>query len=148
MNQWTKQPGTRLDMGAPRAMSVSRAGVAPAVPPPIIAQVAGINDRLARHDALLEAVLVRMTTSTATSPAAGALLAPANFIANAQAGVTTTLAQITAPVPITPAPAPLVLGGSQPAGYVYVGSNQGLTVWGHSEIVAASIMDDGEAGNV
>jgi hypothetical protein len=37
-----------------------------------------------------------MTTSTLTSPVAGALLAPANFIANAEEVVLTTLAQIAA----------------------------------------------------
>jgi len=44
------------------------------------------------------------------------------------------------------------VGGSQPAGYVYVGSNQGLAVWGHADLVAtsasAAVMEDGEAGNV
>jgi hypothetical protein len=86
MNQWAKQPGTRTrpDMGAARSMGVARMGVAPLAPPPIIGQVAGINDRLARQEALVEAVLARMTTATSTSPAAGALLAPANFIANAE----------------------------------------------------------------
>jgi hypothetical protein len=44
MNQWAKQPGTRPDMGAPKAMGVERMGVAPPAPPPIIVQVAGIND--------------------------------------------------------------------------------------------------------
>jgi hypothetical protein len=80
MNQWAKQPDTRPDMGAPRAMGVARVGVAPPAPPPIIDQVSGINDRLARQEALVEAVLARMTTSTSTSSAAGALLAPDHFI--------------------------------------------------------------------
>ena len=63
MNQWMKQPGTRPDMGTPRDMSVSRVGVeTPASQP--IDQVAGINDLLNSHYALLEAVLGHMTTST------------------------------------------------------------------------------------
>ena len=63
MNQWMKQLGTRQDMDTPRAMSVSRAGVAtPALQP--INQVAGINDLLDSHYALLEAVPGCMTTST------------------------------------------------------------------------------------
>jgi len=60
-------------------MGVARMGVAPMAPPPIIAQVAAINDRLARQEAFVEAVFARMTTSTSSSSAAGALLAPANF---------------------------------------------------------------------
>jgi hypothetical protein len=58
------------------------------------------------------------------------------------------LTQIDATVPITQVPAQLVLGGLQPAGYVYVGTNQGLAIWVSPEIVAASIMDDGESGNL
>jgi hypothetical protein len=52
--------------------------------------------------------------------------------------------QINATVPITLVPAQLVLGGLQPSGYVYVGTNQGLAIWVSLEIVASSIMDDGE----
>jgi hypothetical protein len=59
MNQWMKQLGTQQDMDTPRAMSVSRAGVATPASQPIN-QVAE------------------------TSPTAGALLAPANFIANTE----------------------------------------------------------------
>ena len=54
------------------------------------------------------------------------------------------LMQINATVPITPVPAQLVLGVLHPAGYVYVGTNQGLAIWVSLEIVASSIMDDGE----
>ncbi len=61
MNQWAKHPGTRPDMGTPRAMGIApqRTGVAPPAQSPIIAQVAGINDRLVRQEALLEAILYR-----------------------------------------------------------------------------------------
>jgi hypothetical protein len=41
-------------------------GVAPPASPPIITQVAGINDKLVRQEALLETVLVRMTPSELT----------------------------------------------------------------------------------
>ena len=58
------------------------------------------------------------TTSTSTTPAAGSLLAPANFISNAEAGVPTTLAQMAVPVPTTLESAPLILGGSQQTGYM------------------------------
>jgi hypothetical protein len=39
------------------------------------------------------------------------------------------------------AQAPMILGGDQPEGYVYIGTNQGLTVWGHANIVQASLTD-------
>jgi len=47
--------------------------------------------------------------------------------------------------PSTPK-APLIFGGAQPEGYLYVGLNHGLSVWGHADIVAASIDLDGEEG--
>jgi hypothetical protein len=39
------------------------------------------------------------------------------------------------------AQATMILGGDQPEGYVYIGTNQGLTVWGHANIVQASLTD-------
>ena len=56
------------------------------------------------------------------------------------------LAQMTVPTAVVEA-APLIMGGPPPVGYVYVGTNQGLSIWGHNEIVAASIMEGGEVGN-
>jgi hypothetical protein len=35
------------------------------------------------------------------------------------------------------AQATMILGGAQPEGYVYIGKNQGLTVWGHANLVLA-----------
>jgi len=35
--------------------------------------------------------------------------------------------------------APLIAGGAQPGGYIYVGHKEGAPVWGHADIVAASI---------
>jgi hypothetical protein len=149
MNQWAKdpeaQPGINVSRspGFSRPFQTSRVGVAAAASPPILAQMASLTDRLDHQETLLEASLARMSTTTATT--AGALLPPATFTTN-------TLAQITAPVPNTSVPTPLKLGGAQPAGYVYVGSNQGLAVWGHADLVAtsasAAVMEDGEAGNV
>jgi hypothetical protein len=82
--------------------------------------------------------------SAAPAVTAGALLPPATFTSNA-------LAQITAPVTSASVPTPLMLGGVQPEGYVYVGSNQGLAVWGREDIVAtaaaAAAMEDGQEGN-
>jgi hypothetical protein len=38
----------------------------------------------------------------------------------------------------------LIMGGAQPPGYVFVGQNQGLNIWGHSDIVQASITNEGD----
>jgi hypothetical protein len=38
----------------------------------------------------------------------------------------------------------LIMGGAQPLGYVHVGQNQGLNIWGHSDIVHASITNEGD----
>ena len=40
----------------------------------------------------------------------------------------------------------LIIGGAQPEGYLCVGLNHGLSVWGHADIVATSIVLDDEEG--
>jgi len=66
----------------------------------------------------------------------------------AAAGLTnavTPLAQMAAP----PTPrAPLIVGGPQSADYIYVGLNQGMSVWAHDDIVQASVAGMGEAGSM
>ena len=48
-----------------------------------------------------------------------------------------------------PSQAPLIIGVVQPEGYIYVGTNGGLSVWGHAEIVAASVTEPiSKSGNV
>ena len=42
---------------------------------------------------------------------------------------------------------PLIVGGSQPELYVYVGSNHGRVIWGSMDTVALSMMDAEAAGN-
>jgi hypothetical protein len=43
---------------------------------------------------------------------------------------------------------PLIVGGPQPEGYVYIGSHHhGVDIWGSLETVAASMMEAGAAGN-
>jgi hypothetical protein len=42
------------------------------------------------------------------------------------------------------APAPLKVGGAQPAGYSYLGLNQGVPIWGHEDIVRAALRADGD----
>jgi hypothetical protein len=35
----------------------------------------------------------------------------------------------------------MILGVAQPEGYVYICTKQGLAIWGHTDIVQASMMD-------
>jgi hypothetical protein len=46
-------------------------------------------------------------------------------------------------VPASPAlvQVTLIFGGSQQAGYVYIGTNQGLALWGHADIVSTLVVD-------
>jgi hypothetical protein len=148
MNHWAKFPEAQSGItgarsqGFSRPFQTSRVGAPAAASPPVVAQVASLTDRLDRYEALLQSALARMSAAPAVT--AGALLPPATFTSNA-------LAQITAPVPSASVPTPLMLGGVQPEGYVYVGSNQGLAVWGREDIVAtaaaAAAMEDGQEGN-
>jgi hypothetical protein len=43
------------------------------------------------------------------------------------------LASLTAPPAV--AQAPMIIGGAQPAGYVYIGSSRGQAIWGQANIV-------------
>jgi hypothetical protein len=38
----------------------------------------------------------------------------------------------------------LILGGAQPQGYVFMGQNLGVVIWGHPYIVQASITNEGD----
>ncbi len=43
---------------------------------------------------------------------------------------------------------PLIVGGPQPEGYVYIGSHHhGGVIWGSMDTVAASMMEAGAVGN-
>ncbi len=41
----------------------------------------------------------------------------------------------------------MIVGGSQPEGYVFIGSNQDRTIWGSMDTVALSMMDAAATGN-
>jgi hypothetical protein len=45
------------------------------------------------------------------------------------------------PAPTAGAQAPMIVGGAQQEDYVYIGSNWGQTIWGHADIVQASLTD-------
>ena len=34
---------------------------------------------------------------------------------------------------------PMILGGEQPEGHVYIGTNQSRAIWGHADIEQASV---------
>ena len=116
------------------------------MPPPRVAQVADVDTRLRMdcQDALLEQILARLNTASPPSTTSSALLGPANFSVNGEA---TMIAQMVAAVPPPSTMPPLIVGGAQLIGYVYVGTNQGLSIWGQTDIVAVSIMDEGASGN-
>ncbi len=38
----------------------------------------------------------------------------------------------------------LILGGAQPSGYAFAGQNLGMVIWGHPDIVQASITNEGD----
>jgi hypothetical protein len=57
-----------------------------------------------------------------------------------------SVSQMAARGPPTAATQPLILGGAQPAGYVFVGTHpEGLVVWGRPDIVQDSITQAGAA---
>ena len=96
---------------------------------------------------MFEAILERLSSTMVPQTLFGgeAMAAP-----SAGPGVTSIAAapllQMAAPMP---APAPLIIGGVQPEGYIYVGLNHGLSVWGRADVVAASVTElNSEPGNV
>ena len=50
-----------------------------------------------------------------------------------------SVSQMVAMGPPAVATPPLILGGAQPPGYTFVGQNLGLAIWGHPDIMQASI---------
>jgi hypothetical protein len=96
---------------------------------------------LTAKEAMFEAVLERLA---ATLPAAAA---PSVENGGSQGLVALAGAPVMQLAPVDTPPAPLVIGGAQPEGYIYVGTNAGLSVWGLAEIVAASVTEASEPGN-
>jgi hypothetical protein len=146
VNKWAKTPVARLRPSVAPQRALGGAPPRMPMPPPSVDQVADVDTRLRmdRQDALLEQILARLNTTSQLSTTSSALLGPANFAVN---GAATTIAQMVAAVPPPSTMPPLILGGAQPIGYVYVGTNQGLSIWGQTDIVAVSIMDEGASGN-
>jgi len=89
-------------------------------------QLLSVQATLARHDNSLTNAL-------------GALGHPFHAGATMLPGVGTSLASLPAPTAV--AQSQMILGGEQLAGYVYIRMNQGQAIWGHADIVQASITD-------
>ena len=146
LNQWAKTPRppqTQLTSGPPSAWSARGPGVATAAPP-IVDQVANLTDRLDRQEAMFEAVLERLS-ATLPSPSTGAAPGLGHDI---DVTAAMPVMQLATAVPL-PAQVPLIIGGAQPEGYIYVGTNGGLSRWEHAEVVAASVTEvNSESGNV
>jgi hypothetical protein len=131
MNQWAKMPRVASSVAPQQAPFPSAARGSATSTTTVLAQMAALNARIDRQDTMFETILHRLPQLT---PLPGVPMA---------AGA---LAQMAVPTAAVEA-APLIMGGPPPVGYVYVGANQGLSIWGHNEIVAASIMEGGEVGN-
>ncbi len=59
-------------------------------------------------------------------------------------GAATSLTQMET-MPPTASPSPLIVGGPQPAGYLYVGRHHhGGAIWGSMDMVSLSKMDDAD----
>jgi hypothetical protein len=119
VNKWAKTPVARLRPSMVPQRALGGAPPRMPMPPPIVAQVADVDTRLRmdRQDALLEQILACLNTSSPPSTTTSALLAPANFAVN---GAATTIEQMVAAVLPPSTMPPLILGGAQPTGYVYV----------------------------
>jgi hypothetical protein len=131
MNQWAKMPRVASSVAPQQAPFPSAARGSATSTTTVLAQMAALNARIDRQDTMFETILQRLPPLT---PLPGVPMA---------AGA---LAQMAVPTAAVEA-APLIMGGPPPVSYVYVGANQGLSIWGHNEIVAASIMQGGEVGN-
>ena len=145
MNAWAK-------MGPRTAAPVRTTGMTSSFPPrgtlapTQVAQMAMMTERLDRQEAMFEAVLERFSTLVPQGAAGGEAVSASSAGLGIDPGAGAPVMQMAAPLP---GPAPLVIGGVQPEGYIYVGMNHGMSVWGHADVVAASVTElNGEPGNV
>jgi hypothetical protein len=85
-------------------------------------------------------ILTKINAINLSAAMSGAPLAP---LLSAQQGTHRgAVAQMATSAP------PLIAGGPQPEGYVYIGSNHhGDVIWGSRDTVVASMMEAGTAGN-
>lgn len=143
INQWAKMPSRPLPYSS-RGVGAVLGPVPSRIIPPQPTSVAQVAEYATKAD--IENILARLDTLTQT-PALSqtpAFSTPASFPVT---GAAASIAQMATAAPASPSPRPLIVGGLQPEGYLYVGTNHGQPLWGHESTVAASLMDTGVAGN-
>ncbi len=129
VNQWAKlppPPSTSTSCAAVVAPSVPRPRMA--LPPPRTS-VAQVADYVTKED--FAHLIAKINALTMTQ--------------GASQGAVEQMAVSTPPAASQP---PLIVGGQQPEGYVYVGTHHhGGTIWGSIDTVTASMMETGAAEN-
>jgi hypothetical protein len=90
--------------------------------------IATLQNQVSLQQHLLSAQATFARQDQILTSAPGALGAPSQ-----------PLTSLTAPPAV--AQAPMIVGDVQPEGYVYISMNQGLAIWGHPDIVQASLTD-------
>jgi hypothetical protein len=145
MNAWAK-------MGPRTAAPVRTTGTTSSFPPrgtmgpTQVAQMAMMTERLDRQDAMFEAVLERFSTLVPQGYGGGEAMSASGVGLGIDTSAAAPVMQMAVPLHVQ---APLVIGGVQPEGYIFVGMNRGMSVWGHADVVAASVTElNGEPGNV
>jgi len=105
--------------------------------------IAALQNQVRLQHQLLAAQATLARQDEMLTSALGALGASSPAGATMQQGAGMPLASLTAPPAV--AQVPMILGGAQPEGYVYIGTNQGQVIWGRADIVQASLTDpDGQ----
>ena len=148
LNKWAKYSRPGKMMGGGAWPTTLRGQGIPAASTTNVAPLGALTARMDRQDAMFEAVLERFSSmipqtsrSAETSQAAGG----GSVIEIAPAPVLQMAAQ--GPVPGS-APFIITNEGAQSEGYVYIGANHGVSIWGRVDAVAASLPEvHGESGN-
>jgi hypothetical protein len=106
--------------------------------------IASLRDQVALQNQLLVAQDAMRVHDQRMSLNAGKMVDIATRL-GITGGQGASVSQMAARGPPTAATQPLILGGAQPAGYVFVGTHpEGLVVWGHPDIVQDSITQAGD----
>jgi hypothetical protein len=138
INQWAKMPPRPFPPPARPAGVVPGALQLRTVLPSPQTSVAQVADYATKED--IAHILAKINAINLSPAMSGAPLAP--LMSAQQGSHQGTVAQMATSAP------PLIVGGPQPEGYVYVGSHHhGGVIWGSMDTVAASRMEAGAAGN-
>jgi hypothetical protein len=128
INQWAKMPPRPFPQQArPAGVVPGALQLRPVLPSPQTS-VAQVADYVTKED--IAHILAKMNAIKLSPAMSGAPLAP--LMSAQQGSHQGTVAQMATSAP------PLIAGGSQPEGYVYIGSHhQGGVIWGSMDTVAA-----------